>query len=618
MTLVDRGNITEDLCRICDGTIECAPTALLLVTLIHSLFGYMGDEPDYFGKNKASIPRNRADKGERYGSVDDEKVIVVDDTEYDFIVVGGGTAGCVVASRLSENKNWKVLLIEAGPVEPKLAAIPSLSSQFRGSVLDWKYSMRPKKRFCQNRGHKGCEIVQGRVLGGTSTINDMVYTRGSPADYDEWALDGNEGWSFAQVLPYFKKSERNYDRDISEDTVHHSTQGALDVGRYIYVDRNVDVLLSALGELGYKYTDVNGRHQLGFTRIQTMSYLGERVSTNKAFIDPVKNSRPNLKVVNNAIVTRILFQSINNYVVAVGVECLKNGTHFLIRSTKEVIVSAGAINTPKVLMQSGIGPREYLEYLNIEVISDLPVGSNFHDHLSVCLPIIKLAKTSTMKNFEQKLKDIIKYYVNGTGPLSANFQVVAFYETILSDITGAPDIEFRFRGHDSNMFYDKMDICISLLTPNSRGQIILNATDPISGTPLIYPNFLNHYSDNKKLLEGIQEIVKIFDTEVFKMAGFDFDSSLLLSNECSNHNSVTEAFWMCIIRQFSAPLHNYVGTCKMGAEKDPEAVVDNTLLVYGISNLRVVDASIIPKIPRGSTAASVVMIAEKASDEIKN
>lgn len=472
-------------------------------------------------------------------------------------------------------------------------------------------------RFCQNRAELGCEVVQGRVLGGTSSINDMAYMRGSPADYDEWALNGNEGWSYSQVLPYFKYSEGNYDKDISKNKFFHSTQGPLDVGRYPYVDDNVDVLLSAFNELGYNYTDINGRNQLGFMRIQTMSYYGERVSTFTAFVDPVRKLRANLEIVTEALVTKIVLEESRDVNKAVGVSFMKNGTKVNVKVNKEVILSAGAINSPKLLMQSGLGPKEYLEYLDIKVHHDLPVGGNFQDHLSVCLPVIKLTRTATTVKFSDKLKDITSYYAKGLGPLSANFQVVAFIESTISDILGTPDIEVRFKGHDSNMYYDKIDMCVSLLTPKSRGQIVLNATDPVFGKPLIYPNFLKDPSDEKKLLEGIHQVVRLFDTEVFKNAEFEFDPRPILQNECKEHEKVSSDFWACIIKHFSAPLHNYAGTCKMGPSSDPTSVVDVNLRVYGVSNLRVVDASVMPKITRGSTAAPVIMIAEKASDLIK-
>ncbi|XP_014368558.2 glucose dehydrogenase [FAD, quinone] [Papilio machaon] len=640
------GNITDDLCKICDGRIECAPTAILLISLVHTLYGYIGPEPDYFGRSNLppaapqgppgrpapQPPAPLATSDHKYRAFAKHKfleesgksyeegpdVVLSDrELEYDFVVVGGGTAGCVVASRLSENRKWRVLVVDAGPEEPKMALIPGLTSEFKGSSVDWQYAMRPKKGFCQNRHELGCEVVQGRVLGGTSAINDMAYMRGSPADYDEWMLSGNEGWSFSQLLPYFKYSEGNYDKDIAKNRFFHSTQGPLDVGRYPYVDDNVDVLLSAFNELGYNYTDINGRNQLGFMRIQTMSYFGERVSSYTAFIDPIRKLRSNIDIETEALVTRVLFKDTRGSVRAIGVDYIKNGTKTRVKAKKEIILCAGAINTPKLLMQSGIGPKDYLEYLNIKVYNDLPVGGNFHDHLSVCLPVIKLTKTATTSRFSEKLKDISSYYAKGTGPLSANFQVVAFLETSLSDIIGTPDIEVRFRGHDSNMYYDRIDICVSLLTPKSRGQIVLNATDPVFGKPLIYPNFLKEQSDEKKLLEGIHEIVKLFDTEVFKTASFEFDPLPILNNECKNYEKVSEDFWACIIRHFSSPLHNYVGTCKMGSSKDPESVVDNNLKVYGIANLRIVDGSVIPKITRGSTAAPIIMIAEKASDLIK-
>lgn len=455
------------------------------------------------------------------------------------------------------------------------------------------------------------------MLGGTSAINDLAYVRGSHADYDEWALDGNEGWTYGQVLPFFKYSEGNYDKDITKNSFYHSTQGPLDIARYPYVDENVDILLSALNELGYNYTDINGRNQLGFMRLQAMSYYGERVSTYRAFVEPVRKSRANLHIVTEALVTKLDMISRTDTSVA-GVTYFVNGTRVRAKAIKEVIVSAGAINTPKLLMLSGLGPKDYLEYLSIDVHSDLPVGANFQDHLSVCLPVITLTKTVTTVKFPLKLKDISNYYAKGTGPLSANFQVIAFMETKLSDILDTADIEVRFKGHDSNMYYDKIDMCITLLTPKSRGQIVLNASDPVFGKPLIYPNFLKNPIDEKKLLEGIQQIVKIFDTDVFRNAGYEFDPKSILKNECREFEKVSEQLWSCIIKYFSEPLHNYAGTCKMGVEKDPTSVVDNHLKVYGVSNLRVIDASIMPKITRGSTAAPVIMIAEMGSDKIKN
>ncbi|XP_011550127.3 glucose dehydrogenase [FAD, quinone] [Plutella xylostella] len=619
-------NLTGGLCQLCDGTVECAPTAVLLVALIHTLYGHIGTEPDYFGQprdqgieEEDNIERGRTSRVEKllqYGGSARWRQQPEPAPEYDFIVVGGGTAGCVLASRLSENKNWKVLLLEAGPHQPKMTLIPALTAEFKSSAIDWQYHMRPKKGFCQNQVD-GCDVVQGRVLGGTSSINEMAYMRGSPADYDAWALAGNEGWSYSHILPYFKYSEGNYDKDISKNHYYHSTQGPLDVGRYPHVDDNVDILLGAFNEMGYNYTDINGKNQLGFMRIQTTSYFGERVSTYTAFIEPIQIIRNNLVIITEALVTKVIFKHTQNTMRAVGVEYMMNGTIYKALATKDVIVSAGAINTPKLLMQSGIGPKEYLDYLNIRIVRDLPVGANFHDHVSVCLPIIRLGKTATAETFVEKLRDITTYYGKGIGPLSANFQVLGLFKSKYSDVPGAPDIEIRFKGHDSHMYYDRMDMCVSLLTPNSRGQVVLNASDPVFGKPLIYPNFLKDRRDEEKLLEGIQIAISLFDTEVFKKAEYEFDPRLILNNECKNDKRATDDFWLCIVKHFSEPMHNYVGTCKMGPPSDPAAIVDDHLRVYGVERLRVVDASVVPKIPRGSTLAPVIMIAEKASDIIK-
>ncbi|PSN44249.1 Glucose dehydrogenase [FAD, quinone] [Blattella germanica] len=301
-----------------------------------------------------------------------------DGAQYDFIIVGAGSAGCVLANRLSENPKWSIILLEAGGEESKEASIPGLLDYNYGSRLDWKYEAMAQQRSC---GGEPCLYPRGKVLGGSSVLNSMVYTRGWRKDYDNWAAAGSDGWDFESVLPYFKKSENNMDPKFLRNKKYHSTGGFLPVGQFPYKDDNVQILEKSFLDMGYNSVDLNSDDVEGFAEIQATQKNGERRSTNKAFLEPIRKDRPNLTVVTNVRVIEILIAPEKK--TAYGIKFVherNRGIKGTLLARNEVILSAGVFNSAQLLMLSGIGPRKTLSSLGIPVIQDLKVGYNLHDH----------------------------------------------------------------------------------------------------------------------------------------------------------------------------------------------------------------------------------------------
>uniref|UniRef100_A0A2A4JMY6 Glucose-methanol-choline oxidoreductase N-terminal domain-containing protein n=1 Tax=Heliothis virescens TaxID=7102 RepID=A0A2A4JMY6_HELVI len=554
---------------------------------------------------------------------------------YDFIVVGAGSAGCVVANRLSEVKQWKVLLIEAGPEEPEVTSVPAFAPVLGRSNIDWNYRTQPEEMTCRAQRGQTCAWLSGRVMGGSSAINYVVYMRGNKKDYDQWAALGNEGWSYADVLHYFKKSENNLNLE-AKDIDYHSVGGPLNVERFTYTDPNVVMLVKAFHEKGFPLVDFNGRRQIGTMTTQTTTRDGKRVSTNDAFIRPIRENRPNLVIKTNAQVTKILISKDEKD--AHGIRYFKNGAYHEAYVTKEIIISAGALNSPKILMLSGIGPKEELEQLKIRVIKDLKVGYNLQDHATTEAVLMGLSnQTSTLLPDKLMLQTIQSFYkygtrfdeVSATGPL----QMTAFYRTKLAggDKT-IPDIQFHFDGRNRKdfyndpttylatnifpfAFYDSINVRPILLHPGSRGYLTLNKTHPVFGQPLIYPGFFTVKHDLDTLVAALKFAVKLEKTKAFKENKVKFIRKRL--EPCTAHAWGTYRYFACIIKSYTGTIFHPAGTCKMGPRYDESAVVDARLKVYGIQNLRVADASIMPHIVRGNTNAPCIMIGEKAADMIK-
>ncbi|KAH8394416.1 hypothetical protein KR222_005015 [Zaprionus bogoriensis] len=577
-----------------------------------------------------------------YQSLDPEgkvKEATVLRRKYDFIVVGGGSAGNVVANRLSEVRNWTVLLIEAGGDENEVSDVPTLAGFMQLTELDWKYQTTPSTegRYCQAMKGDRCNWPRGKVLGGCSVLNAMVYVRGSKNDYNNWAALGNPGWDYNTMLKYFLKSEDVRNPYLAK-TAYHETGGYLTVQETPWRTPLSIAFLQAGAEMGYENRDINGAQQSGFMITQSTIRRGSRCSTAKAFIRPVRN-RPNLDVVLHAEVTRIIIDKNKR---AVGVQFNKDARKFIASAEHEVILSAGSLNSPKLLMLSGIGPAEHLQEHGIPVIADLPVGNNMQDHVGLggLTFVIDAPLTVTRSRF-QTLPVAMEYILRERGPMTnTGVEGVAFLNTKFQDpAEDWPDIQFHFipssinsDGGDQirkvlnlrdgffNTVYKPLlhsetwSILPLLLRPRSTGFVRLNSRDPLQ-QPKLIPNYFEHQRDIDTLVEGIKLAINVSNSQAFQRFGSRLHNIPLPG--CEHLPFATDEYWACCLKQFTFTIYHPAGTCRMGPSHDDNAVVDPRLRVYGVSGLRVVDASIMPKIVNGNPNAAVIAIGEKASDMIK-
>jgi choline dehydrogenase-like flavoprotein len=430
---------------------------------------------------------------------------------------------------------------------------------------------------------------------------------------------GNKGWDFEHVLPYFKKSEHNLDPDIRNDTEYHGVDGYLSVGRFPYQDEKVAHLAEAFREMGYTELDSNGKHQSGFMIAQMTQKNSLRQSTNRAFLEPVLKRRPNLKIVTNVRVTKILINELN---VAYGVNYMLEKTRHVVGkifASRDVIISAGVINSPQLLMLSGIGPKEVLQPLGIPVIKNLKVGENLQDHAST--PGVFFTRPKYKEPlFSGILMDALKYAEpNRQGPWTSTGvnQVVAYANTkYANESIDHPDAMIFFLGLDAKTQNESNKVVFlpTVLRPKSRGKITINSTDPFS-SPLIYQNYFSEPDDNKIHIDIFNVAKQLAETYALKNAGYVLNTTFLPTE--NDFKTGKNPLWKH--PDFSTYFSNFhlCGTCKMGPGNDQNAVVDPSLRVYGIKKLRVIDASIMPYIVSGNLNAPTIMIAEKGADIIK-
>ncbi|EDW37620.1 GL27080 [Drosophila persimilis] len=503
---------------------------------------------------------------------------------YDFIVVGGGSAGCVLAARLSENPHWSVLLLEAGGDEPLLIDLPQMYPVFQRSPWDWKYQTEPSDRYCLAMEDGRCFWPRGKVLGGCSSINAMMYVRGNRRDYDHWAELGNPGWEYANVLHYFRKME----------------------------DMRVP---------GY---DANK----GYMRRSWQ--------------------RPNLDIVLKAFVERLIIEPQSRR--AVGVLFEYGLAKHTVRATREVILSAGSLASPQLLMVSGVGPREQLQPLGIEVVQHLPgVGGNLQDHISTSGAIY------TFDSHQERHllvhcagrcspKESVDAFLAGTPTASStrcpSTRSWAFVSTRYQDVRlDWPDVQLFMGsygyGADGGMvgrrgaaitlenyaeafepllYQDSFVIAPLLMRPRSRGFVQLRSAD-VRVHPRIHANYYDDPHDMAVMVEGLKMAHRLTQTPA--MAALNATMNIYEWRNCPEVEYLSDAFWECLARFYSQTIYHPVGTCKMAPASDPSGVVDPRLRVRGLRGLRVIDASIMPTIPTGNTNAPTLMLAERGADIIK-
>ncbi|XP_065201443.1 glucose dehydrogenase [FAD, quinone]-like [Planococcus citri] len=591
---------TSTLSTMCQSSLSL--NTLMFLSLIESLF-----------RSQCSI----ADPCRRAQTVKSPDAKDFEDKYHDFIIVGGGVAGSVLAGRLSENPNHKVLLLEAGPEEPISPSVPFFAFTAWNTSLDWNYHTVPQKNACLSTGGI-CIWPRGKMLCGTACMSGMMYTRGSPDIYDHWERLGNIGWNYQALLHYYKKSENNTQSPDMIERQYHGFDGPMKVGNFPHQPKKAKLILSAVEELGYRIGDLCGKYQTGFTTASVMVENGVRASPSRMYLRPAIH-RPNLRVFIDSYAVKIQFNKEGNRATGVHFRD-KFGNIRKVYASKEVILSGGVVGSPQLLLLSGVGPREDLTKLNIPVIKDLPVGQNLHHHFGI-------AATATMKNVAEddfNIKSLYDYINWRNGPFSSTglTQVTGFLETSKTT-RNIPDIQVYLDGHGTTCEkYGSVQENITHITlrpvyllSKCRGSIKLRSADPLD-YPDIDPNYVCDQEEEDALIESIRMLQKLMKAKALKNNFIKF--SAYVESGCESLPKDSDEYWRCQIRMYTLGENHHAGTCKMGPANDPTSVLDHQLRVHGIPNLRVIDASIMPTPINCNTIAPVLIIGEKGAQMIKD
>ncbi|KAL3275431.1 hypothetical protein HHI36_020192 [Cryptolaemus montrouzieri] len=559
------------------------------------------------------------DNSEHFKNV--EEGVIHDYGTFDFIIVGAGSAGSVLTNRLSSISSWKILLLEAGDEGEVFVDIPALYLYLSSSKYNWGYSVTSQKYGCKAAINSSCEYARGKILGGSSSINGLMYNRGHPKDYDYWKQLGNPGWGFEDVEPFFRKMEN---AQFPAKNLGHS--GPLYINYSTPVLPIQETFRDAFAEMGIFETEYNGENQIGTSRVESNIKHGWRVSGKNAYIKPALN-RKNLNVTTKAFVTKVLIDNVTKIVR--GVRFVRNGKTFDAFAKKEVILSAGAINSPQILMLSGVGPESLLRKYDIPLIKNLPVGKKLLEHT-----VFAIAFSSNLTQNKIPLSVQIEDFLKGEGLLTAsnNIKCLGYMN---KDYLGRPEFEFsllaptggnsymnktltslindniieRIKNMDSEKYFS---IFVELLHAKSAGHVAIRSNDP-KDFPEIDLNMLSAEEDMEGMYKAVEILLDISKTEAFRKINA---SMYFPFTGCSNYERNSKKYWYCIIQNFSLPGNHAMGTTSMGY--DPRtSVVNHELKVHGIGKLRVGDCGIIPATITGHTNGPAFMIGEKLSSMIK-